>query len=274
MINDEKPDGIFLLGDIISDASLRFSHENNLYDVLKWINSKHIDTFLIQGNHDYDHEYEYKQLMSSIEDFNYIHEISGKRVDFHGLSILGVSFEITNHIGKVKKFVEENRHNNFDFVIAHSQYGRRVWLTNLPTKYIVTGHLTQEYYFSPEGILLLATDTFPYNYLTFDLSANKVILNYAKSFMAQGEKVDTTIELILKEKSIQKIIGDKKFIMELERSRKSEEIKLKVLKEAKYQFFNLHSDAEKRGIIKILFENGVPISHVKEYISGQRWIHP
>ena len=269
VIKDEKPDGIFLLGDIIDDGSCHFSHENELYDVLKWINSKHINTFLIQGNHDYYSEDEYKQLISKIEDFGYIHEISGKKAIFHELSILGVPFETTDHLGMIKKFVEENKHHNFDFVIAHSHYRRRIWLTDLPTKYIVTGHFGQGYHFSPEGRLLLSTDGFPYSYLTFDLSANKAILNYGKSLL---RKTGTKIELILKEKGIQRIMGDKKFIEDLEKRRKEEETKLRTLKEAKYQFHNLHSDAEKRGIIKILFENGVPITHVREYIKDQEWI--
>jgi len=271
VFKDERPDGIFLLGDIISDGACHFSHENELYDVLDWVNSKDIDTFLIQGNHDFAFEDKYKWLMSEIDNLDYIHEISGKRVVFHELSILGVPSEITNHLGRIKKFVEENSLDNFDFVIAHSHYRRRIWLTDLPTKYIVTGHFGQGYHFSPERRLLLATDGFPYSYLIFDLSANKAILNYGKSFIRHREN-DIKIELLLKEKGIQKIIGDKKFIEELERRRKDEETILKTLKEAKYQSLNLHSDAEKRGIVKILFENGVPITHVREYIKDQEWI--
>lgn len=266
VIKDEKPDGIFLLGDIISDGSCRFSHENELYNVLDWINSKHIETFLIQGNHDYYPGDEYKQLMSEIEDFDYIHEISGKRIVFNELSILGVPSEMTDHLGRIKKFVEEKKHHNFDFVIAHSHYRRRIWLTDLPTKYIVTGHFGQGYYFSPEGRLLLLADGFPYSHLTFDSSANKVILNYGKSF-------DIKIELVLKEKSIQKIIGDKRFIEGLEKRRREEEIKLKALKEAKYQFFNSHSDTEKRRIIETLLENGVLYTHVREYIYSCKRIY-
>jgi len=269
IIEDEKPDGIFLLGDIIDDGSCHFSHENELYDVLRWINSKVINTFLIQSNHDYYSEDKYKQLISKIDDFDYIHEISEKRTIFKELSILGVPFETTDHLGRIKKFVEENKHHNFDFVIAHSHYRRRIWLTDLPTKYIVTGHFGQGYHFSPEGRLLLSTDGFPYSYLTFDLSANKAILNYGKSLL---RKTGTKIELILKEKGIQRIMGDKKFIVELERRRKDEENRLKALKVAKYQFLNSHSDAEKRRIVKTLFDGGIPITHVREYIKDQEWI--
>jgi len=52
IIRDEKPDCVFLLGDVISDGACKFSHEGELYKMLEWLSSKKIDTFLIEGNHD------------------------------------------------------------------------------------------------------------------------------------------------------------------------------------------------------------------------------
>lgn len=130
IIRDEKPDCVFLLGDVISDGACKFSHEEELYKMLEWLSLKKIDTFLIEGNHDSYLKDKYEWLKSEIKNIDYVHEISGKCVSFSGLSILGIPSEVTDSLPKVKEFIEKNRQREFDLVVAHSHYRRRIWLTN------------------------------------------------------------------------------------------------------------------------------------------------
>jgi len=86
------------------------------------------------------------------------------------------------------------------------------------------------------------------------------------------DKKSGKIELIFKNGDVVAVKGDVEVVEELERVRSREESLLKLLKNAKKQFLAAHSESEKIEALKMLAKNGVPITHVREYIGDSRFI--
>jgi len=135
LIERIKPDLILIAGDIFHPDQ----NEKDLEEIVRlfgYIDSKSIQCFLVEGN--WEHE-SYAQIMDRISNFEFVKDISNKDIDYNGLRILGINFEHANRIGICKKY-KNIFPNKYDIVLTHAPQNRRIWLFDLNTEFIITGH--------------------------------------------------------------------------------------------------------------------------------------
>ena len=105
----------------------------------------------IQGDHDEQRYIDY--LEAATADFSYIHHISGKAINIHGLTILGLSYFHTNIKPDLKSLLDSTK-GKFDILLCHTELKRRAWLFELNCQYIVTGHFDHKATFINEKTFL------------------------------------------------------------------------------------------------------------------------
>ncbi|MBK6984914.1 MAG: hypothetical protein IPH32_09215 [Bacteroidetes bacterium] len=101
-----------------------------------------ITTYYIQGNHDTDESYINLSMQSKKN--KYVKDISGELVTYKGLNILGLSFFDTENKTKLREYISKK--NKIDILLSHCQNGRRPFLFEFDTKYIITGHFDQQFF--------------------------------------------------------------------------------------------------------------------------------
>lgn len=180
-ILDIRPSLILFAGDIISDGSCSKIHIDELLELLEFLNKNKIHSFIIQGNHDDD--INYKKLLYSIEKLSHIKDISNKIAKFNNIKILGIPFSFTHSMRNVRK-MSETFPEQVDIVLAHSEKARRIWLFDLNTKIIATGHYDEQLFHIFDKVFI-AFGGFPYNYVTVDYDINEQIITY---FSISGNK--------------------------------------------------------------------------------------
>lgn len=135
LLEEVNPELILMAGDIFhpnqNDEDLK---ELNL--LFEYINDKAIQCYIIEGNWELKY---YNKILQLIKDYDLIEDISNREIEFLGLRILGINFEYANRIGICKRF-KAIFSNEYDIVLSHAPQNRRIWLFDLNTKFIITGH--------------------------------------------------------------------------------------------------------------------------------------
>ncbi len=141
LIIDENPDVVFFAGDITGDGSCGHGYQNAMKILLKLLDRRGIQTFMISGNHDEDDYYE--ELVGFAEDLENSQDISNKLVECRGIKILGISFDKSRLKTELKEILQHNQ-QKIDIVVAHAELKRRTWLFDLNTDFIITGHFDRK----------------------------------------------------------------------------------------------------------------------------------
>ena len=194
VISTENPDLLLLLGDIISDGSCSFTHEKLLAKLLKEIN---INTLLIRGNHDYSPEWEY--FLNEIKTNEKVINLQADMATLDSLNFLGVPYEITHSKVKLRELL--NKNYNVDFVLAHVEGSRRIWLTDIKTRIIISGHFGYGYFFTPGKNLMFFTGNFPFTYLIFEIGDTNKINVYLRS-LDEYHPIDIEYDIDLEQKYV------------------------------------------------------------------------
>lgn len=139
LIKSIKPDLILIGGDLTDEFKFRSPPDDifsELVKFLNFINEKKIQCYIVEGNHDV---YFFDKVKKVISELEYIKDISNKIAEFMDIRILGLSYSF---ISKLKncRVIREKFPEKFDIVLAHAELKRRIWLFDLKTKYILTGH--------------------------------------------------------------------------------------------------------------------------------------
>lgn len=171
-ISTIKPSLVLMAGDVISEG--HNIHDADFLDLLQFLDKEKINTFFIQGNHDEVPAYE--SLVRDIKSLHYIKEISNKIVEFDNIKILGIPFSFTNKLKNLRK-INEIYSEQVDIILAHSEYGRRIWLFELQSKLIITGHFGAKFCKIFEKVLV-ELDHFPYNYAIIDYETTEQTITY------------------------------------------------------------------------------------------------
>jgi predicted phosphodiesterase len=171
-ISNIKPSLVLMAGDVIGESST--IHVVDFLDLLEFLDKEKINTFFIQGNHDEVPAYE--SLLRDIKSLHYIKEISNKIVEFDGIKILGIPFSFTNKIKNVRK-IKEIYPEKVDIILAHSEYGRRIWLFELESKLIISGHFGVQICKIFDKVLV-GSDGFPNNYAIIDYENTEMTITY------------------------------------------------------------------------------------------------
>src|SRR3989344_403500 len=268
-ISKIEPSLILFAGDVINDGSCRYEHVDEFLELLKFLEKKKIYSYIIQGNHD---EYSnYDKLLKGIGKLSYAEEISNKIVEFNNLKILGVPFSVTNNLKNLRQINE--KFPKVDIVLAHSQYSRRIWLFELKSKFIITGHFDEQLCRIFNKVFI-ALSHFPTNYAILDYEKHDQTVTYFRTPQF-GEN---------KEYVSQVKLTNHIFVWKMDEYPKDNIFLIKPLKYSKYSIMveNLIS-AKKRiiegnvnkqkGIIANLLKLGIPKNHIEEYIGKKRLLY-
>lgn len=137
VVINEKPDLVLFAGDLTGDGSCGHGFQFAFSYLLHILELSGIPSFLISGNHDLPQNY--NVLLTEISELKLTNEISSKRVEWKGISILGLSFEDTKNKKRYKRLLETYTAYT-DIVLAHCALKRRTSLFDFDCQVICTGH--------------------------------------------------------------------------------------------------------------------------------------
>ncbi len=168
LIREEKPDLVLFAGDITGDGSCGHGYLNAMKILLRILEANKIQSFFISGNHD---EVDYfNELIDFSDDLNFSSDISNQFIEFKGIKILGISFNKSKNKTEFKELIRANN-QKIDIVLCHTELKRRVWLFDLNTDFVITGHYDKKLT-SVEGKIFISLDNdtsnISYCTLTFD----------------------------------------------------------------------------------------------------------
>lgn len=177
LIMDEKPTLVLLAGDLTGDGSCGHGYHNAVKILLLVLESQGVTSLLISGNHD-EPQY-YDQVATFVNDLEYAHEISGMNYHHQGLSIVGVSYDLSNDKRKLKKIISDHK-GATDIVVAHSPLKRRPWLFDFESKAIFTGHFDQKLTAIDGQIFVSLNNNYhnDFTYATLHMDCDKVVTSY------------------------------------------------------------------------------------------------
>ena len=133
----EKADVVLLAGDITGDGFCGHGFQNALIILLKLLEESKIPTAFISGNHDPDEHY--LPVKKWIQNYHYIHEVSDKIVDLHGVKVLGINYNTSKSKRSLKEAINTFK-KPVDILLAHSQIKRRIRHFEFNSNYVITGH--------------------------------------------------------------------------------------------------------------------------------------
>jgi len=134
VVENETPDVLSLAGDSWDDPLSR--SKSRLSEFLRFIEARRIATFIVKGNWD---QAEYDEFFYHHRS-EFVHEISGKCVQFNGFTFLGVPFSFFKALKDLRRITSTFPQKHVDFIIAHPPTLRRIWLFELEPSYILAGH--------------------------------------------------------------------------------------------------------------------------------------
>lgn len=191
-ISKIKPSLVLMAGDVIGEC--RTIHDADFLDLLEFLDKEKINSFFIQGNHDEVPAYE--SLLIDIKNLHYIKEISNKIVEFDNIKILGIPFSFTNNLKYLRK-INEIYPEQVDIILAHSEYARRIWLFDLKSKFIITGHFENQLCQILDKVLI-AVDGFPDNYAIIDYETTELTITFFRRRFSLVRSADKP-ELFIKD---------------------------------------------------------------------------
>ena len=160
-IEETDPAIVVFAGDAAYDRCSRSGlDETELFlGLLREIAAAGRHSVIVEGNND-DTMGTYGRVRDAAKASPHIHEISGEMEIVQGIRFLGVP------TGKEKSMAESAR-GAVDIVVAHAPLANRVWLFDLPTACILTGHYGMMAV-EIAGKAYLSTDCSPASYAMID----------------------------------------------------------------------------------------------------------
>jgi hypothetical protein len=200
-IGEEQPGLIILAGDLVNSGG-PLSGWRSIQKLLLFLNEHQIHTFIIRGN--WDEAIQYDRLMKKVASFQNICDISNQLVNFRGINFLGVPYSTTDDLKSIRSL--KNRIlGPVDFVVAHAELKRRVWLFELNPKIIISGHSDVQLCQIRQTVFV-SIDSFPRRYaiINYDPPVSEVIYyqdNYLLNrqidhYFAINRKGEEHIELV------------------------------------------------------------------------------
>jgi predicted phosphodiesterase len=263
-ISDEEPSLVLFAGDVINDGWNSEEHTTEFIELLEYLEKLEITSFTIEGNHD---EYSnYEAVVERTEDLEYAREISGEVAEFDGLQVLGIPYSYTHYLREARQLGDEFS-GSYDIVLAHAETSRRIWLLNLDTRFIVTGHVSEQLCKIQDHVFV-SMSTYPSDRVVFSPGLEEVLYRrHIDSFFASQEWYEAEVR-----------VDDDGELVWLRDECEPEKVTMRKLSESGYpeRFEKLISakkrvrdvdEEEERRIIESLLDDGVPKTHIREYIN-------
>jgi predicted phosphodiesterase len=170
LVLEEKPDYVFLLGDIIADGS---DHRDNSTQLMRMAAMLGKQTYLLFGNNDYEFPAAMRRVKERATLSPDIHIIERGIFTIDGIKCLALDYRQTKSIANLKRIhkeMESAKEGGIDIIFAHVPNRRKPWLLLHRPKMIITGH------FGPgimdvRGTRIVSSDHFPYNYYVIDIKS-------------------------------------------------------------------------------------------------------
>ena len=178
-VEEEQPNLIILAGDLVN-AGGPLSGWRSIQNFLSFVDEHRIHTFLIRGN--WDETNHYARMMKKFVSSVYVQDISDRLVIFGGISFLGVPYSTTTDLQLIRS-LKSRLHDPVDFVIAHAELKRRVWLFELNPKVFISGHSDVQLC-QIRKTVFISIDSFPRHYavINYDPPTSEVVY-YQDHFM-------------------------------------------------------------------------------------------
>lgn len=171
VVENEEPDVLSLAGDSWDDPLSR--SKSRLSEFLRFIEARRIATFIVKGNWD---QAEYDEFFHHHQS-EFVHEISGKYVQFNGFTFLGVPFSFFKSLKDLRRTTTAFPQKQVDFVIAHPPTLRRIWLLDLEPKYILAGH-DDNRVCNVMDTVMICTNGSPDTYAKLDIRGSCASINF------------------------------------------------------------------------------------------------
>ncbi len=254
LIKEEEPDLVLFAGDITGDGSCGHGYQNAMKILLKLLEEYKIQSFFISGNHD-ELEY-YKELIDFSDSLKFSKDISNQFTEFKGIKILGISFDKSKNKTEFKDLIKAND-QKVDLVLAHAELKRRIWLFDLNTDFVITGHFDKKIT-SIEGKIFVSLDNDNSNvsYCTLDFDD---VTDVEVRYVLKGE--DEIIEFAERSKNLRLNKSNNFFTNNGERK----EILIEEKKLSIMEFLQKRSEGEP--LEKLIKENGNRNDNLK-YLRG------
>jgi hypothetical protein len=182
-IETHSPSLVLFGGDVINDGGNADEHVEEFLTVLEYLDEIETVSYTISGNHD---EYsDYPAVVKRIDELSYAEEISGRSVTYDRIRIAGVPYSYTNRLGNVRTIAEDFP-GEYDIVLAHAARARRVWLFDLDTRFIVTGHFAEELC-QIQDTAFVSMGSYPANVVSIKPSTGEIIYTQRRSFDGADE---------------------------------------------------------------------------------------
>lgn len=268
------PSLVLLAGDLVdNDKSIdgRTEAWSSLYEFVDFLNENKMQTFFIRGNWD---RAPYDSLVAKTHRLPYVDEIAGRIAEFDGVNVLGIPYSFTNRLGTAKR-LGELFPAPVDIVLAHAELARRIWLFELKTRFVVTGHFDSQLC-QIRDKAFVSLGGFPSSYVIIDYEKTVQTVTYFERdfleqrdvfgravFVQEGETRASRARLV-----DGRLAWDTEAPASLSASGKHREYAALVesLISAKE-----HLDAGVRRrdeVVAELQNRGVPKKHIREYIGG------
>lgn len=263
-IAEEDPSLVLFAGDVINDGMNSEEHTAEFIELLEHLEGLEITSFTIEGNHD---EYSnYEAVVEKTEDLEYAREISGEVAEFEGLQVLGIPYSYTHRLRKARQISDEFP-GSYDIVLAHAETSRRIWLLNLDAKLIVTGHVSEQLCKIQDHVFV-SMSTYPSDRVVIDSGSEEVLYRrHIDSFFASQDwyeaqvKVEDDGELVWLRDECE---PEKVTMRKLSESDYPENFEMLISAKKKVEQVD---EQEERRIIESLLDDGIPKTHIREYIN-------
>jgi len=138
IVDKENPEIVLLSGDITGDGSCGHGFQNALKIFFLLLETRKIQSYFISGNHDPDKNY--SDLLKFTHQLSFPQEISNQMINYKGLNILGINFDCSASLTRMKQMLSDLEGLPVDICLAHSEIKRRIRLFETNASLIVTGH--------------------------------------------------------------------------------------------------------------------------------------
>lgn len=263
-----KPGLVLIAGDLCDKCEAKQWKRLNAF--VKFLDKEKVKIFFVRGN--WDECEEYDKLIEITKTLSYAEEISTRVVKFNGIRILGIPFSLTNDLKSVRK-IGSLFPTDVDIVLAHSESRRRVWLFNLKTKFIITGHFDNQLC-QIDNKVFISLSSFPNDYVVIDYKDTEQKISYF------GARVEGKWKARTQNRNLAWVTQPLDTIHRRLHQRK---LKWQRILDNFQEFYAINMEAliagkrqverdpsYRQSVVNDLLEKGVPRTYIEEYIGAIR----
>ncbi|WP_226007753.1 metallophosphoesterase family protein [Natrinema salinisoli] len=262
-IDEASPSLVLFGGDVINDGGNENEHVDEFIELLDYLEELGTMSFTIQGNHD---EYsDYETIERHIEGLEYAEEISHVVAEFDGLKVLGLPYSSTHSLRTARQLSEEFS-GSYDIVLAHAESSRRIWLFELDSRIVITGHYADRLC-QVRDQAFVSMGSYPSDSVIINFDRDEVLYRReVESHMASQDRYEARVRLDDGELEWLRDEYDPDVFSSQPLQDSDYSDRFEALISAKDKVSETDDEGDVRMIIEGLLEAGIPKTHIREYI--------